>query len=331
MKKHDSSFIKNVERLINPIEVGTIHFIQAFNNLLPKGIQQRLVKSSAQKYPYMGFVVEPYSSFLCYEIVDQAKAEKLIPDGFKLIKTKIFDNDEPKFYAIFGSFRAHTSAFWGTRLEFYIIAENQETGLLTWVIVDYDSNTIGHDQKNGLRDPSSSSSVVTINHRGTIFVDIEPDDKSRKLEYELDVETGRMRGLDQRLWLEGNLSVAYGRDLSENDPEVFGLRFEECEVEKALDLPLESLNIQSNTWFPGLIADVPSQVVCFPYAQHFVSDSPGHTSQISDAEQLREEVANLDFSRIEVFSAGQFRRIMLLGSFVSVALIILLVFLLVVN
>ena len=70
-------FIKGVERLINPIEVGTLHFMQFFNNLLPKSIQKKLVNLSSKKSSYMGFVVEPYSTFLCYEIKDIEVANKI--------------------------------------------------------------------------------------------------------------------------------------------------------------------------------------------------------------------------------------------------------------
>lgn len=59
----------------------------------------------------MSFVVEPYSLFLCYEIIDIKRAESLLPDNFELVKTKIFDTDKPKYYCIFGCIRAHTSAF----------------------------------------------------------------------------------------------------------------------------------------------------------------------------------------------------------------------------
>ena len=82
-------FTKGVERLIDPINVGTIHFIEFFNSLLPKAIQRILVNSSSKKTPHMGFVVEPYSYFLCYEIKDLARANTLIPDNFQLVKTKI--------------------------------------------------------------------------------------------------------------------------------------------------------------------------------------------------------------------------------------------------
>ncbi|MBD3280067.1 hypothetical protein GF389_00900, partial [Candidatus Dojkabacteria bacterium] len=107
MEEKDT-FSKKVERLVDPIEVGAIHFVHGFNKLLPKAVQNYLTKVSSKKSPYMGFVVEPYSYFLCYEVKNLKLAEDLLPDGFTLQKTMIFENDEPKFYAIFGCFRAHT-------------------------------------------------------------------------------------------------------------------------------------------------------------------------------------------------------------------------------
>ena len=154
MKKEN--FAKSVERLVDPITVGSLHLLQSFNQLLPKSAQKQIVRASSKKTPYMGFVVEPYSSFLFYEIADHDKAKALLPEGFELVKTKVFSDDEPKFYCIIGCFRAHTSAFWGIRTEFYIIAEDKSTGMLSWIIVDYDTNTISYDNKNGLTSPNLS-------------------------------------------------------------------------------------------------------------------------------------------------------------------------------
>ncbi len=312
-----NNFAKGVERLIDPISVGTLHFIQSFNRLLPKSIQARLITASSQKIPYMGFVVEPYSSFLCYEIADIDKAKSLLPDGFELVKTKVFENDEPKYYCIFGCFRAHTSAFWGSRTEFYIIAEDQKTGLLSWIIVDYDTDTISYDKQNGLRSPNSSRSVVTINHRGTLFVDINRDDKTRSLTFDADVESGITTNLDQRLWLEGNLSIGYGRVLSNNNADIFSLKFEPCEVEKALQIPLTSLNLELNTWYPGLFNDRPAQVVCFPYAQHFISDNVGYSSSLKNKDELLASIKSIEFDKIATLSTKSFRIMFLVGSAVS--------------
>lgn len=310
-------FAKNVEKLVNPITVGSLHFIQGFNRLLPKTIQKALVTSSSKKIPFMGFVVEPYCTFLCYEITDVEKAKSLLPDGFELVKTRIFADDEPKYYGIFGNFRAHTSAFWGVRCEFYIIAEDKKSGLLSWIIVDYDTNTISYDKQNGLRGPNSSKAVVTINHRGHLFVDIERDDKIRQIKFDANIENGKMTPIDQRLWLEGNLSIGYGKILSRNDADIFSLKFEPLEVEKGLKIPADSLHLETNTWYPGLFEDQPSQILCFPYAQHFISDSPGSASNLKSREELENAIKTIDFENIQVFSTKSFMTMFILGSIFS--------------
>lgn len=314
---NNKDFAEQVEKLIKPVEVGTIHTVQQLNGLLPKPIQNSIMKSSGKKFPQMGFVVEPYSTFLFYEIVDLDAISELLPEGFKLIKTSVFDNDEPKYYVIFGSFRAHTSAFWGSRMEFYAVAEDENTGLLTWIILDYDTNTIGYDKKNGLRAPNCKNAVITINHRGKVFVDFTHDDNSRTLKYTVEVEKGEMRDLDQRLWLEGNLSVSYGKELNGSKEEVFSLKFEPCEVEKALYIPLDAVEIESNSWLPGVFKPSLSVAACFPYAQHFISDSPGFTSRLKNRSELETAVEQLDFSKIEVFSTKDMKILFIVGMALS--------------
>lgn len=323
-----TNFAKGVERLIDPISVGTLHFMQSFNQLLPKPIQKQLVKSSSEKTPYMGFVVESYSLFLCYEIADIEKAKSLIPDGFELIKTRIFASDEPKYYCIFGCIRAHTSAFWGSRTEFYVIAKNQKTNLLSWIIVDYITDTISYDGKNGLSSPNSIRSVMATDYRGMLLIDVQKLDDSHKLELEIDIKKGEMTNLDQRLWLEGNLSIGYGRNLSDNGADIFALKFEPGEVEKALKMPITSLNLISNTWYPGLFNKEPSQIVCFPYAQHFISDSPGHSSVIKNENELVAAVEKIDFNKIKVFSTKSFKIMFLIGMAISFAITVTLILLL---
>lgn len=326
--KIKEDFAKEVEQLIDPITVGSLHFMQYFNQLLPKFAQKRIVKSSSKKTPSMGFVVEPYSSFLCYEIEDIEQAKLLLPDGFELIKTRIFTDDEPKYYCIFGCVRAHTSAFWGVRTEFYIIAEDKRTGLLSWIIIDYDTNTISYDSKNGLSSPNSNYSIITTNHRGNLFVDIRNNNKDRKLAFNTNVEKGVMTKLDQRLWLEGNLSIGYGRNLSEKDGDIFSLKFEPCEVEKALRISLTNLNLEANNWYPGLFKKVPSQIACFPYAQHFISDSPGYSSKIKNADELVNAINTINFNEIKVFSTKSFKIMFLVGTLISLTTTIVLVTLL---
>lgn len=324
MNKKD--FVKGVEKLIDPINVGTLHFMQFFNALLPRKIQNQLVTESSKKTPYMGFVVEPYSSFLCYEIKDVEYAKSLLPNNFELVKTKIFEDDEPKYYSIFGCINSHTSAFWGLRVEFYVIAEDKKTGLLSWIIIDYDTNTISHDKKNGLSKPNSGGSVITTTCSGELIVDICREDKSRRLSYDYDVKKGIRKNLDQRLWLEGNLSIGYGKIMSENNADIFSLKFMPCEVESAL--MISDINIDVNSWYPGLFEEKPSVVVCFPYAQHFISDSPGHASNLKNEKELIESVEALNFSNIKVFSTKSFGLMFLIGGFVSFVITITLLILL---
>ena len=309
-------FTKGVEKLVNPIDVGTLHFIQSFNNFIPKGIQKKMVDASGDKTPYMGFVVEPYSFFLFYELKDLKMAEGFLPEGFGLVKTKIFDQDEAKYYGVFGCFNAHTSGFWGLRVEFYIIAENLSTGLLSWIIVDYDTNTITYDPKTGLSNPNAQGSIITIDYNGDLYADVVNSD-GRKLIFRSDIKAGVMQPLDKRLWIEGNLSIAYGRNRSEDDPGLFSLTFEPGEFEKALRIPKESLELEQNNWFPGLFGEEPEEVVCFPYAQHFLSDSPGHSSRLSDEEELNQIVNRVDFSKINVFSTASFKTSFLVGGALS--------------
>lgn len=322
MKKFD--FSKGVEKLIDPINVGSLHFMQFFNNMMPKNIQRKLVHSASKKTPYMGFVIEPYSYFLCYEIQDVERANSLIPEGFKIVKTKIFADDKPKYYCIFGCITAHTSAFWGLRVEFYIIAEDTKTGLLSWIIVDYDTNTISYDKKQGLMNPNASNSIITTNYDGTLLVEVVRKDNSRKLIFESDIKNGIMTPLDERLWLEGNLSIGYGKNISGNDADIFSLKFDPLEVEKALKIPFDSLNMKINSWFPGLFEDNPSQIACFPYAQHFISDSPGYSSNLKNKDELISAVNKVDFSKIKVFSTESFKTMFLAGSIISFCITLLL-------
>ena len=65
--------------------------------------------------------------------------------------TAIFEETEPRICGVIGAFNVHTSVFWGTRVELSLIAENTTTGMLSWVICDYESNTISYDPGQGFR------------------------------------------------------------------------------------------------------------------------------------------------------------------------------------
>jgi len=325
-----NNFTKGVEKLINPVDVGTLHFVQSFTGSLPLSTQKKMVEKGAKTTPTMGFVVEPYSFFLGYEIKDLTKANELLPDGFKMIKTHIFDNDEPKYYGVFGVFNAHTSGFWGMRMEFYLIAENTKTGMLSWMIVDYDTNTISYDPEKGLSSPNALGSLFTVDYNGIIHADIRRNDKSKNMVFTSDITKGTMKSLDKRLWIEGNLSIGYGKTEKLNDSNVFSLKFDPKEFDQALEIKREDLNIEINDWFTDLIEEEPSKIVCFPYAQHYLSDSPGAYSQLKDKEELLEEIEKVDFSKINVFSTKPFKKMIVGGAILSVIVNITLLVLLII-
>lgn len=327
----EDKFVKGVENLINPIDVGSLHFIQSFNKLLPKVIQEKFVKASSKETPLMGFVVEPYATFLCYEIADLKWAENLLPEGFRLVKTKIYPNSEPKYTCVFGCFTAHTSAFWGSRIEFYIISEDIKTGLLSWIIVDYDSNTISYDKRDGLRDPNISKGVVTTDFNGKVLVDMVKSDNSRGMVFDCDIKNGKVMDLDQRLWLEGNLSIGYGSEFDSKDASIFSLKFNPEEVSKGMNIPLGDIDIKMNNWYPGLFKDSPYMVVVFPFAQHFLSDSPGSSSRLRDRGDLERSIRDVDFKKIKVFSTKSFKTMFLVGSLVSFMITVVLIVLLIVK
>lgn len=330
MEKHE--FTKNIEKMVDPIEVGTIHFMQSYAKMIPPAFQYRMIENGAKKSPYMGFVVEPYSFFLCYEIKDTEWAKRLLPDNYELIPTKIFDQDEEaKYYGIFGSFNVHTSAFWGARMELYIIAQNRETGLLSWVIIDYDTNTVSFDEKQGLATGNTQTCIVTTNYQGEIIIDIHGQKDNRRLSVAGDITNGSMQKLNQRLWLEGNLSVTYGRELSNNKGTPFAVVFNPKEVEQAYAIANADIQIEANTWYPGLFEKEPSKIVCFPFAQHFLADSPGHFTQIKDEEELRKQLAEIDFEHVPRYSSKSLKKAFQFGQGISIIVIILLVFFLIVK
>lgn len=329
MKK--DHFTKNLERMINPIDVGSLHFLQGFSSLLPKKAQNQMIQRSAKNYPYMGFVVEPYSFFLCYELRDLKWAQELLSDDYELVKTQIFEEDIPKYYTIFGCFNVHTSTFWGTRMEFNIIARNKRNNLVSWVIVDYDTNTISFDKANGLSSPTTTHCIHTTDFEGNVIVDIESKKYNRRLAFDSLITEGTMTLLDQTLWLEGNFSVGYGRALSLNSSEAFSLKFNPKEVQSALNIPREYLNIEVNSWYPGLFHEEPEQIVCFPYAQHYLSDSPGYFSKIKNVEEMNEQIDALDFEKVPIYTTAPIRKMIVQGSTLSVMLIIVLLMLLVIT
>lgn len=320
----ENTFVTGVEQLVDPIEVANLHVIQKVTGSLPISFQRKMAKSGAKTTPYMGFVVEPYSFYLGYEVNDLKKAQAMLPDHFRLAKTTMYDGDIEKYYGIIGVFNARTSGFMGLRVEFYLIAEDLNSGLLSWVIVDYDTNTISYEPKNGFVSPNATGSLFTIDYNGTIHIDVRNNEMHRVLNVQSNIKQAKTKTLPERLWIEGNLSIGYGLHKTIDDSEVFGLKFDPKEFGEALLIDIDQIDIKENNWFSELLENEPSTVLCFPYAQHFLSDAPGSQSNIKNKEELIETINTLDLSQVKVFSTKPIKKLLLFGVLSSITLNILL-------
>ena len=191
--------------------------------------------------------------------------------------------------AIISAFNVHTTVFWGNRVEFYLIAENSKTGLLSWIIIEYESNTHSYDPKEGLIGPSTSHSVVTTSYQGEIIVDVASAKSDNNLNLVVDLKNGVLTELDNRLWIEGNLSVDYGGELQQST-KPFSLIFDPQEMTQALKLPLVDISLCTNTFGIGVLSPMPFEVACFPYAQHFVTTIVPRSTSMRTAEDLEQAV-----------------------------------------
>jgi hypothetical protein len=285
-------YIKTTEKLVVPSKVAAT--VQGIGMLrkLPLRLQRYIVDRGARTNPYMSFVVEPYSVFLAFEIVDLEAAERLLPPHYSLIPSSMFGATEKRPCAIISAFNVHTSVFWGSRVEFYLIAENCKTGLLSWIIDEYESNAHSYDPRRGFIVPSTSHSVVTTSYQGEVIVDVASAQTANSLALVADLKGGVPTALDQRLWVEGNLSVDYGGELQQCT-KPFSLIFDPGEMATALKLPLDAISLCTNTFGGGMLNPVPFEAACFPYAQHFVTTSFPTATTMRTAEDLEKAVTEL--------------------------------------
>jgi hypothetical protein len=285
-------FIAHTEGRVSPREVGRLYSRAEMLAKLPLPVQRWIV-SRAGGDPYVGFIVEPYCLFLAYGIDDVAAASALLPPGYELVPTTMFAGGKPRHCAILGAFNVHSSVFWGSRVELYLTALNRNTGMLTWLICDYESNTISYDPGQGFSGATTSRAVVTTSHAGEVLVDVHSKEGTNRLTVSASLPGAGMRALDQRLWIDGNLSVDYGGRLMDADSVPFGLIFDPGEMEQALQIPLDAVVVEHNTFGAGICSSVPFEVACFPYAQHFLTTSYPRASPIRDHEGLAAAVRSL--------------------------------------
>lgn len=292
-------YAKGVERLVNPMEVGKVLYLQTKMKHLPVWVQKKIVTSASKKASKMPFVVEPYCTFLFYEIPEPEKIVRYLPQGFRPAKTAVFEGGPEKYYGIVTMFRIHTSVFWGARTEFYLVAENMETGLLSWIMCDYISDTISYDEKHGLKSPDVSGAVMTTTCEGDFVCDMKDATGHKYAKCELSLSRAQMKPLNQRLWIEGNTSIAYGRTSGDTDGDLFSLTFFPEEMKQALEVPLADVRVADVYCNVGRVGGVLERAASFPFAQHMLSDSPGTSTHYGSEAKLRAAVEKVNFKKIK--------------------------------
>ncbi len=286
-------YIKTTEKMVTPARVASTTQGSTILRKLPLALQQYIINRGARTNPYMSFVVEPYSVFLAFEVADTEAAEKVLPPDYSLFPSAMFNDTPKRPCAIISAFNVHTSVFWGSRVEFYMIAENCKTGLLSWVIAEYESNTHSYDPSQGFIGPSTLHSVVTTSYLGEIIVDVVSAQSDNSLTLVANLKNGLLTELDERLWIEGNLSVDSGGELQQCT-KPFSLVFDPKEMTQALKLPLNDILLCTNTFGAGALNPMPFEAACFPYAQHFVTTSVPTATSMRTAEDLEQAVTDFN-------------------------------------
>jgi len=324
--KNEEKFIKGVESLIKPVEVSNLLFFQKFKSLLPSFLMKKLLYRASKKTPYLGFVIEPYSLFLFFKLRDIKYAKSMLPDRYELAKTKVFADEEPDYYLGLGNLNTRASTFWGMRQESYLIAIDKETGILSFIFIDILSNTIIATPVKGIADPNCKRAIFTTSSKGDIYLDFAENKTNRQLLLKGNITGGKMRRLDQRLWVMGNTSIAFNK-AAPGDDDPFAVIFDPAEVEEALDIPVEDIRIMENSLFPGLAETTLSKAICFPYTQHYVADSPGCRTYVKDRDDLIDKYNKLgDPGKLRTFSYKTILKQLSVGIALTILIIILLLF-----
>jgi hypothetical protein len=327
--QNEGKFIRGVESLINPMEVSDIIFLQKLKKLLPPKIMKKLLYRASKKTPYIGFTIDPYSLFLFFRLKDIEYARSFLPERYELAKTRLFEGDEPDYYMGIGNLSTRASTFWGTRQEVYLIATDKKTGLLSFIFIDILSNTIIAHPTSGIADPNCRRAIFTTNSKGELFLDIEENRTNRKFILTGSLKKGELRRLDQQLWLMGNTSVGHSKKFVKGEDNPFAVIFDPAEVEEALDIPPEDIRISENTLFPGLAHPEISKAICFPFAQHYLADSPGIYTRVKDRDDMIGKYNKLaESEKFVTFSARTIVKQITVGIsvFILIAILLLLLF-----
>lgn len=327
--KNEDNFIKSVETLIEPMEVSNLLFLQRLKKMLPPQLLKKLLYRASRNTPYIGFVIEPYSLFLFFKLKDIELAKSMLPDRYELAKTKLFDDDEPEYYMGIGNLSTRASTFWGTRQESYLIAVDKESGLLSFMFIDILSNTLIALPTEGVVDPNCKRAVFTTSSKGEVFLDFTEKKTQRRLSLSGSIKEGKICKLYERLWVMGNTSIGHSKKLAAGDENPFAVIFDPAEVDEALDIPPENIHIIENSLFPGLAEPEASKVICFPFAQHYIADSPGCYTSIKDREDLIGKYNKLAAKEThKTFSSKTIVKQLLVGIAITTLIAVLLIVLL---
>lgn len=318
-KDENRIFISKSESLVKPQDVTAISFLGDFNKLLSKKTQHKIMIKGSEKIPYMGFIVDPYCVFLSYKIKDTSAAKAMLPDGYELAEASVFRNDEKFPMVVVSAFSARTSAFIGMRLEFYVIARNTETGLLSWIIADYETNTNSHDPKNGFCGYTSDPAMFTTTPYGEVLVDVRGNKSNREFSMSADLRSGEWNQLDQDLWVEGNMSIDYGGDLKDESSTPFGLIFDPVLMKEALKIPLDKVQVSNNSYLSGIIdSEKPLNTAVFPYSQHFIIKQDLKSNELRNESDLKKQILTfLNRTGFKTMSGNDIKKPLFAGILIS--------------
>jgi hypothetical protein len=287
----NKEFIRRTESLVKPRDVTTISFFSDLNGALPKRVQRAFMKGGQKKVPYMGFIVDPYCFFLAFKIKNTAAAQEMLPDGFELVETAIFKGDEKVPMAIAGVFNARTSAFMGLRFEYYIIARNKTSGLMSWIICELETNSNNYNSKNGFYGFTCDPAVFTVTPYRELLVDIRNPKNHKEFIISADINKGVTTELDEPLWIDGNLSIDYGGELKGDSSDFFSLIFDKNMMKNAVRIPLEQVTIKANSYMSNIIDPMkPVEAVVFPFSQHFIIKQDLGKNDVKNQRELCQQV-----------------------------------------
>lgn len=292
MGSNSIEFIKNVEARITPEGVASTFYNANKLMKLPKFLQNIIIEKSTKNNQFMGFVVEPYSFFLAYEITEEM-VKGYLPDNYELVPVSIFEQSEKKHCAIVGCFNVHTSVFWGSRFELYIIAKNKKTNLISWLICDYDSNTFHYDPGKGFLPSTLKKCVFTTSFDGKIICDIKSKKSNTRIDLVVDVNAHNCVNINQELWIEGNLSIDYSGELDGKGKDPFGLIFDPMEMKCAQHISLNQIHINHLEF--GFIKSgmMPFESCCFPFAQHYLTTVFPEGNSLKNEQDLENKISEI--------------------------------------